>query len=94
MWMVQYDSRADLSSDTRNAASTQVKDEKGVANPDWDRHESQFQAARDAASTLVSAVPDGPNGVRITLSGGPDQVGVSIAQLANPPKPKEAPTPV
>lgn len=82
MWMVQYDSRADLSSDTRNAASTQTKDEKGAPNPDWERHESQFQAARDAASQLVDAIPDGPGGVRITLSGGPDQVGVSIAQVA------------
>lgn len=88
MWMVQYDGRADLSNDTRNAASTQTKDEKGEPSPDWERHESQFQAAHDAAVALVSAVPDGPGGVRVTLSGGPDQVGVSIAQVATKQEPK------
>jgi len=91
MWTTQYESRADFAADTRNAASTKATDEKGAANPDWEKHKSQFEAAHDAAEQLLSsgAVSDGPHGVRITLSGGPNQVGVSIAQLDAPPKPKE-----
>ena len=81
MWTTQYESEADFDADQRNVGSTQ-RDEKGE---EWTQEfEAQWQAARSAADRILSAaaVPAGVNGLRITLSGGPDQVGVSIAQKA------------